>query len=65
MVNEYELNYTASDINAKLGVIDGTKKYYNSDEVDEKIENLNTQSDFSQTDETKKDFIKNKPTKLS
>lgn len=37
MANEYRLNYTASDIDAKLGVIDGTKTYYASEEVDEKI----------------------------
>lgn len=40
MANEYRLNYTASDIDAKLGVIDGTKTYYTSEEVDEIINNL-------------------------
>lgn len=36
---EYKLSYTASDIDAKLGKIDGTKTYYNSTEVDEKLAN--------------------------
>ena len=37
MAKEYRLNYTASDIDAKLSVIDGTKTYYTSEEVDERI----------------------------
>ena len=38
MATEYKLNYTASDINAKLDVIDGTKNYYTTADVDEKLE---------------------------
>lgn len=37
MANEYKLNFTASDIEAKLSVIDGAKTYYSSEEVNEKI----------------------------
>lgn len=37
MATEYRLNYTAFDIDAKLNVIDGTKTYYTSEEVDERI----------------------------
>ena len=40
MAKEYRLNYTASDIDAKLGVIDGTKTYYTSEEINEIINNL-------------------------
>lgn len=61
MATEYKLNYTASDINAKLSVIDGTKTYYDSTKVDEKISESIVQSDYSQTDSAQPDYIKNKP----
>lgn len=61
MATEYKLNYTASDINAKLSVIDGTKAYYDSTKVDERISESIVQSDFAQTDSTQPDYIKNKP----
>lgn len=60
MATEYKLNYTASDINAKLSVIDGTKAYYDSTKVDERISESIVQSDYSQTDSTQPDYIKNK-----
>lgn len=50
MANEYQLSYTASEINEKLGKID------NKVDADDLL-----QSDWNQNDETHSDYIKNKP----
>ena len=61
MAKEFKLNFTAEDINAKLNVIDGNSTYDTSTEVDTKINNSKVQPDFTQTDDTQADYIKNKP----
>ena len=49
MSTEYRLNYTGSEIDAKLSVIDGSKRYYTSAEVDEKLEGKQDNLAFDST----------------
>lgn len=51
MANEYQLSYTASEINEKLGKVS---------QLETQIANLDVQPDWSQNDPTSPDYVKNR-----